>query len=590
MKKFDLVKEYSGYSNKKDITNLDSRYLVPPSQNVIINDGEKVSSRPGYSLYGASSVDMLPPTSSFEWKTGIGYERALRAYDDELEVYYASAWRRIASGFTAVDFNFTTVWNSTELLVLLLFVNGDANMRMWSGGITTYASATANTLTKQGATSWAAEGFLKNGTRQVNLNNVTYTYTGGESTTTLTGVTPDPTLTVHTAGDVAIQTVRTTASTPASGFNNDIIATLKNQVYVGDLKRRDVYVSLNTNHLAYTFTSPTRLPGEGAILTLDANIVGFAPQEEDMYIGVDDGWFKTKFTLAAALTGESLTVERLKTSPQQGPQSQSSICKVKNSVVFVCKDKSIDSLGRVTNLITPDSRPLSDIIKNELADYSFLTDPHLVYNQNQLFALFPSESKTLIYDFDKKYWMPPQLMSLNRLAIVGTDLYGHSSVVTESYKIFDTSVYSDNGNPIDSKAAFAYRNYNQRAWKKKFDEWYTEVYMTPNTELSLQINYDFGGFGGIVTKIIKGTETRFKFFVAILNSLGKWALGKNPIGSVSVSDDTLPKYRKIDTVDDNDFYEVQSIYSSNGIDQRWELLASGGNIKLSDNDNQDIKD
>jgi len=87
MKKFDLVKEYSGYSNKKDITNLDSRYLVPPSQNVIINDGEKVSSRPGYSLYGASSVDTLPSTSSFEWKTGIGYERALRAYDDELEVY-----------------------------------------------------------------------------------------------------------------------------------------------------------------------------------------------------------------------------------------------------------------------------------------------------------------------------------------------------------------------------------------------------------------------------------------------------------------------------------------------------------------------
>jgi hypothetical protein len=256
----------------------------------------------------------------------------------------------------------------------------------------------------------------------------------------------------------------------------------------------------------------------------------------------------------------------------------------------VCKDKSIDSLGRVTNIVTPDSRPLSDIIKNEITGYSFVSDPHLVYNENNLYALFPSEGKMLIYDFDRKYWMPPQLLPLSRLAIIGVDLYGHSSGVTESYKILDTSVYSDNGNPIDARAVFSYRNYGYRAWRKKFDEWYTEVYMSANTNLSLQINYDFGGFGGIVTKIIRGTETRFKFFTSLLNSLGKWALGKNPIGSVSAEQITLPKYRKIDTVDDNDFYEAQAIYSSNGVDQRWELLAFGGNIKLSENDNSDIKD
>lgn len=590
MKKFDLVKEYLGYSNKKDVTNLDSRYLVPPSQNVIINDGEKVASRPGYSLYGAASTDLFPIVSSYEWKTAIGYERALRSENGTLQCYYGTSWVDIATGFSAIDFQFTTVWDSTELLVLMLFVNGDSNMRMWSGGITTFASATANTITKQGSTSWAAEGFLKSGTRQVNINGTTYTYTGGESTTTLTGVTPDPTAGSHAVGSVITQTVRTTANTPASGLNNDIISTLKNQVYVGDLKRRDVWVSKNTSYTDFTFTAPIRLPGEGAILTLDANVVGFAPQEEDMYIGVDDGWFKTNFTLAADLSAESLRVERLKTSPQQGPQSQSSICKVKNSVVFVCKDKSIDSLGRVTNLVTPDSRPLSDIIKNEIDGYSFVSDPHLVYNQNMLHALFPSEGKMLIYDFDRKYWMPPQLMSLNRLAIIGTSLYGHSSSVTESYRILNPSVYSDNGNSIDAKAAFSYRNYGYRAWKKKFDEWYTEVYMSANTNLNLQINYEFGGYGGIVTKIIRGTETRFKFFISLLNSLGKWALGKNPIGSTSAEQIALPKYRKIDTVDDKDFYEAQAIYSSNGVDQRWELLAFGGNVRLSENDNSDIKD
>lgn len=590
MKKFTIVDEYLGYANKKDITNIDPRYLVSPSQNVIINDGEKIASRPGYSLYGSASTDQYPIYSSFEWKTAIGYERALRVQNSTLQVYYGTNWVNVATSLASNNLNFTTVWDSTELLVLMLYVTGDSNMNMWSGGITTFASATTNTITKQGSTSFAAEGFLKSGTRTVVINGTTYTYTGGESTTTLTGVTPDPTLAGHAVGSNIIQGVRVTANTPASGFSNDLISTLKNQVYVGDLNRRDVYVSKNNSYTTYTFTSPVRLPGEGAILTLDSNVVGFAPQEEDMYIGVDDGWFKTKFTLSADLTGESLQVERLKTSPLQGPYSQSSICKVKNSVVFVCKDKSIDSLGRVTNLITPDSRPLSDIIKNEILEYSFTTNPHLVYRENNLYAMFPSEGKMLIYDFDKKYWMPPQLLGMNRLAVIGTDLYGHSSSVKESYKLMDTSVYSDNGNSIDAKAIFAYRNYGKRAWKKVFNEWYSEVYMSSNTTIDVTLNYEFGGSGGTVTKQILGSNTRFRFFVSLLNSLGKWALGKNPLGSTSAEQIALPKYRIIHTIDDNDFYEMQPMYSSNGVDQRWELLASGGNISLSTSDNTDIKD
>jgi len=68
---------------------------------------------------------------------------------------------------------------------------------------TTYASSTAVTITKQGAPTWAAAGFDTAG--QVVIDAITYTYTGGSGTTTLTGVTPDPTAGGHIAGAVVEQ-------------------------------------------------------------------------------------------------------------------------------------------------------------------------------------------------------------------------------------------------------------------------------------------------------------------------------------------------------------------------------------------------
>lgn len=589
MKKFKLENQFKGYLNHKDVTNVDPSYLIPPSQNVIINSGEKIGNRAGYSLYGATNTALTPVVSSFEWMTSTGTELPIRAYDDELEVYYSNAWRRIKDGFTSVAFSFTTYWDTTEKIDFLLFANGDSNMRMWSGGITTFASATTNTITKQGTNTWAQDRFLKNGTRSVTINGTDYAYTGGESTTTLTGVTPDPTLAGHAVGSVVTQTIRTTANTPASGFNNNILSTLKNQLYVGDYTRRDVYVSKNSDYTSFTFTAPVRLPGEGALLTLDQTPVAFIPQEEDMYMSVVDGWFKTSFTLSADLTGEALKIQRLKALPLKGAYAQQSVAKIQNSVVYFSKDKVIDTLGRVENIDTPDSKPLSDPIKLELLSYDLTIAPHLQFHQNKLYCTFPSEGKTLIYDFEQKYWNPPQLLPVRRFAIISNNLYGHSNAVPETYKLFDDTTYSDNTNPVSAIAAFAYNNYGNRAWGKSFNEWYTEGYIKSNTTLEFTSKYDYGGFGGISSYNIGGSNPDIIFNTTSDGSLGKWPLGSMPLGSITDSISNLSKFRVIQEIKDVDFYEHSPVYSSNDVDYQWEILAFGGNTEMSNNDNQPIK-
>lgn len=590
MADFKLIDEYLGYANKKDITNLDPRYLVSPSQNVLINDGEKVSVREGYSLYGAASTALFPITSNHDWETSTGTSAPLRFADTTLQVYYSSAWRTVKTGFTSgATLNFTEWWDSTEVKDLLLFVDGTVNMYMWSGGMTTFASATSNTLTKQGTNTWAEDRFLIGGTRQVTIGATTYTYTGGEGTTTLTGVTPDPTAGGHTAGDFVVQTVRTTANYVSSSVNLLTLATLNNQVYVAPVGRRDVYVTKNTSYTDYSF-SAARVPGEGALLTLDSPCIGFAVGEKDMYMsGSKNEWYQTVFTLAAALTTENLTVNRLKTSPGQGALGQSAIGNAKNYVMYVSNEKIIDFIGRIENVEGPQSKPLSDPIKLEVASYDTTIAPHVKYHKGVTHIAFPSEGKVLMYDHERQYWQPPQILPIRRFAEIGGELYGHSSQVTETYKLFDG--YNDNTNPISAKAYFAYRNYDHRDRKKQFNEWFTEGYIGSNTTLTMGLKYDFGGFTATVEKEISGVDNDILFQTIADGSFGKTPFGQNPLGSVTDSASDLAKFRIVHEITKNevDFYEIQDFYESNDVDYRWELMAHGGNVSLATADNVGIK-
>lgn len=589
MKKYNLIQEFRGYVNKADITNTDPRFLVSGSQNVIINDGEKVAKRAGYTIYGAANTALTPIVSSYDWLTSTGPERNLRKYDTKLEVYYSDAWRTVSSSFGAsTELNFAEWWSSSEVKDFLLIVDGTADLKMWSGGITTFASATVNTITKQGSTTWAEERFLLAGTRSVVINGTTYAYTGGEGTTTLTGVTPDPTAGAHAVGSIVIQSLRTTSSLISSAVELDIITVHQNQVYVADSERRDVYVSKNTDYTNYSFTSPTRLPGEGAILTLDSPAIGFAVQENSVYIsGTQKEWYQTKFTLSSDLTKETLTVDRLKTGPEQGALSQSAIGKIKNSVIFVSKELTVDTLGRVESIDTPESRPLSDIIKAELASYDTTIPPDIKYFKNNVYIAFPSEGKVLVYDLARKLWQPPQILPVRKFAIIDSELYGHSNSVPETYKLFDGT--SDNTNPIDARAAFAYRTYGRPDWKKSFDEWFTEGYISSNCTLQVAHKYDFGGFTTINEREIDGDDETILFSTITDNSLGKYPFGSQPLGSITDSPDDLAKFRCVHDFQDVDFYEHQVLYQDNDIDTQWQLLRQGGNVELSKSENIDIK-
>jgi hypothetical protein len=610
---FTVVDNFKyGYRSREDITNLPPGVLVAGSQNVLVNAAKRVQVRQGYTLDGLASTTLAGIDSTIDWEMHTGSERHQRVYLDPatslgvMQYRYVDSagtvtWRNLKIDFASSVIRWCDWWDNTQLIGVVLMVDGSSNIYEWNGAIATFASATTVTITKEGTTSWAEEGFYNTTSpRKVVINGVVYTYTGGETTTTLTGVTPDPTGVTITAGDPIHQEVITTAnsgitSLPAT-FANDLISNLKQQIYIGSHKNRSVYVSVVNNYKSVAFTSPVRVVGEGGLLTLDACPVAFIPQEDSMYISAGKGqWYQTTFGISSDNSKETLTVTRLKTSGKQGTKSQELTFKKKNDVIFVSNENVFCSLGRVLNIQgTPQTSDLSYSIVNDFNNYDFTNGA--VFNlKNYSYISIPDSNIIIIYnetDPNNIYWEAPQTIAVSRFYTVGGELYAHSALTPESYKLF--TGYNDNGGDYKAVVKFSYMNFGTRTKTKGFSEFYSEGYLDNNTTIKLGLRKEIDGCAIDTSYTLKGNNKKFVCIPTSDASLGKVPLGKNPLGGTknqSTFNVLPPKFRWIRTFPlEPYFYEFQPSYESTGIDQRWELLAFGVNLTISSDLNNNISE
>lgn len=511
-------------------------------------------------------------------------------YDDGSTV----TWVDLKKYLNNVKFNFATLWDETELLRLTLFCNGDGNIYEWNGAEATFASATADTITKEGTTFWSENGFYTTRDKKVVIGGIVYTYTGGEGSTTLTGVTPDPTAGGHAVGALAHQEVVTTAiaaitSLPAT-FKPNLISSMLNQVYYGSTTNQNIYISKFGNYKDVSFTAGGRLPTEGGIARLDSITVGFIPQEEEMYVtaGTDD-WYKITFSLSTDQTKEKIEVKRLKTTARQAAISQGAISKMKNDVIMLTNEPTLDTLGRLENILgTPQTKNISDPIKLDFDAYDF-TDATIFYYRFFIYVAIPREGIVRMFNLITNSWEAPQVIPVSRFAIIGGDLYGHGYLTSETYKLFDG--YNDNGAQIETRARFSYQNYGTRTALKAASQIYIEGYINANTDLAVSIIFDIDGCSQTKSFSINGND-KIVCLGTNSNSLGKYSFGKVPIGSdINTSLTGLPpKFRVIKTFPMTYFYEAQISLETIGVDEQFELIAVGLNAKEAPDMNVAIKD
>lgn len=600
-----------GYRNKEDVSNLPPNVLVVGSQNVLTNAAELVGARQGYVIDGpVGDQDTYGTDSSFDFSNRLGVIRNLAKYGPNLTVRYANpetgdvTWPSIISTLTATKVaNFTSFWDpTTEQKTFCLFVNGDNNVYEWSGGVASFASATADTITISGAKTIQQLGFYSAGGSSAKfkllINGTEYTYTDiSMDGMTFTGVSPDPSGAGIAVGDAVIQSVHTytgsnivtNGSGSLSAFVFDLISTLENQVWYGSFESNNMYVSKTNDYKSVEFTVPARLPAEGALIVLDSPPVALIPESAVMYAsaGSDQWWESLKTDVTIDVSGvatptQTLSMVRLKTAFNQAAQSQALTAKYKNSLIYVSHEPIINALGLVQYINNePQVVNLSDPIKFDVDAYDF-TGGSIYYDNYYLYVAVPASGIVRMYNVQKNYWEAPQTLPVSRFYHVlndegQTELYGHSSITNEHYKLFEG--YNDNGNPIFAVAAFPYvcNSGGSPDMQKNFNELYTEGYISANTTLMVNVNYDFGGFSGTYTGLIEGSDARIIFNRITDGSLGQNPLGTQPLGQILnlPFNPPVPKFRVIKTMPRQDYFERQIVYSSNDVDAQWVLLRFG---------------
>lgn len=560
--------------------------------------------------------------SSFDWNSKNNSEIHMKAgyltsaaNDGRLQFRWKDSsgnvfWSDLLTGLTTTSYNFTTFWDTTELIRLCLFVNGTSNIFEWNGAYDTVASTTGNTITMTNTI--ATTGFYSTRNKVITIRGVDYTYTG-ISGKQFTGVTPDPTSGANTvyAGDIAFQKIITTANSsftngPPSTFPNDLISTLNNQVFVGSLTSSTFYMSKLNSYTNYTVSS-SRLPGDGATATLDDNLVAFIPQEDVMYISCGKTfWYNTKLTQSqssvwngsaqVAITYETFEVKLLKTNSRQGVQSQGLTGKMKNDIIAVTFEPTFDTLGRVDQILgTPQTTNISDSIKLDFDAYDF-TGGNVFYWRYYLLVSVPLSGVIRMYSLLTKSWEAPQTLPITRFYTVNGELYGHSSTSSESYQLFtgysDRATATSEGQPYLCTANFSYQNFGTRTVLKNQNKFYIEGYISANTSLNCVINYEQDGNLTQQTFTILGDDTTIVAQPISSNSLGKNPLGFSGMGTQSSSSLTglPPKFRVIKTFPRFDFYECQFSFSILGTDQNFQLLAFGTNAAPSATTNAQIEE
>lgn len=605
--KYTLSEETLGYNTSQESSNADTRLLIAGSKNVQIDYQKKVKTRSGYTRLGTANTALTEIRNAWTWFTSTGTVLAQRFYDDELEMYLGTidgtainAWTRISSGWsTTAKARATTWFDSVENIDLQLVVQGDANIYEYNGAVAIVDSITATAITKTGTTTFAQNRFYtsRNKTLVCVRTGTEYTYTGGETSTTLTGIADTTGL---IAGDILVQKVVTNSNEPVAGHTNHFIYTFENQVVIGSNDDEEIYVSKNTDFKDYSFSAP-RVAGEGALFTIEDRPTAITSLDKLLLVFSRSSIVKAHFEELAVSTtlAETIKVEKLFTGLNQGALNQETMIQIGNSLAYISNEPAVRIIDSPENLTGINPKTYSNPIKPDF-DAEDWTNAFGIWYKNML--IFTSSVNSRMYmlnfveDADGKtfrFWNPPQTLPVGAMSVIdsgnGLLLHGHSNSVPESYLLFDgasdgqyTGMPVEDKLPIHAVAKFAYNDFGKRADLKNFDEYYVEGEITTNTtDLLLTLNYDFDGNTQVIEKTINGSDEDILEGSVGFNSLAQQSLSLNPLGGLLNPPSDARKFRVAFEIAKEDFFTMNDTYSTNEVDRYWAIISRGSNASLS---------
>ncbi len=625
---YQIIDQFPGYNSAGDKTKLPPGTMIRGSKNVHKKISGTIATRPGLKLRGSVDSTNAGTKASYEWDTNVGTTRVLRVNNNKLQVesdivtsgtyvWYNLLLTSVLTNPAAAltRFVFDTWWDDNEKTDRLIMVRGDDKLLHWSGGIAKIASVTATTITLSGTT-WAAAGFATalSAEKKIIINGAEYTYTGGEDTDTLTGVTGNP-VGLVSAGDVAIQSVIIEDNTPVDTYSADYIIVINNQAWVGSYSSRVVYISADTdfrdfsNDGDFVYGDPDKITmdsnGKGIGISSDGRVVLFGGNA-DMLIITPNTNVTFQYDPTPGVTRLMYQkIEKKKLSGLTSALGHEFIGNLGEYLVWMDQKNRLRAQGTFANVNAIKPVSLSVQVQNELSEDD-LTGGHLRVIQDNdgetIYITAPNNARDWMYQQrdvidelgqvkTERIWQPPQIRGIQRFAVIDGIIYGHSNNYPQLYQVWDTDQYSDDHPseelvPYTCRAFFAYNQHKERTKLKSFNKMYIEGYMPEGVSLNTKIRYDYQGATDSRDLVVDSDSDGASFWLGNTPpSLGDSSLGDNPLGDGIVPEggnqEMVPKFRAILNVDQVNCFEYAPDIYSTETDSRWEILCFGTNAIIA---------
>lgn len=273
---------------------------------------------------------------------------------------------------------------------------------------------------------------------------------------------------------------------------------------IGDFWDITAYPSVSRAFDNFYFAN-NRLVGEGYIYNLATNFWTMDTMEDNLYVnGTYGDWtlINTKIlAVSAASTSETLTVDPLKQTGANKVLYPYLTTHMNNELVYITTNKTLDSLSRIVAVEKPQVSYLSDPVKLDFDQSSFIGG-RLKYNNKKLFISSPKEGVTHCYDFFRSYWQPIKTFpEVGILSIIGEDLICHSNVRNQSFTMF-TSTKGDNGGDYHVEIRTAFTSHGMR-WGSKYSNMsFVEGHIQGSPPLVHTVYLEPNGCGGTFPHII----------------------------------------------------------------------------------------
>lgn len=581
------VDTFSGYQTKVDETKLPIG-ANGRGQNTTTNDGDRISIREnGVELFpegtASTSDEAINTIHTFRKKDG---ESILMRTRSTLVEYFeetGDAWTTLKGGYTTgQEFGFADYNKTNDITSFTYFGNAVEDFSRWTGVHTTLSVT---------ATSGASVVFVTDAgdfgnTGTIVVCGTEYAYTSKISTAfTLTG-----TLSAGCDSGTGVpEAVETFATNPKGNiyiaFDNRLlisgVASTTQAVYFSKYGEPTTYlnldlVSASTDADADIFNL---VEGGGAV-------TGLAMDENALYI------FKKSIIYRVTLTDTDYTVTQLKPfdgrSQTTGLVTPGGTFSGGNEIFFVTPDNQIMSIQRVETVDFPQIVPISDNIKNTVDSLSFDATKGIVFRDKAYFACKSStdvnfNDTVLVWNIREKTWDSPiSGWNVSDFAVyddsTGENLYLADDISPNIYRLSEEII--DDIFEVKANWRSKQFNFDTPEGLKAIDNLFVEGYISQNTTLTITLFLDEDGYTESFLTDFSGDETDYIYNSDTSNVFGLTPFGAYRFGSYDVANNKK-KFRMYLNKDFRalPFYNLQVDFSSEGINDQWEVTAFGFHVR-----------